>query len=106
VIPGLVIFLTSLSFNLFGVWLRSVSDPLQRWCWLNRLKSPRKPASLSNNGFIYSGSSLATEANAPWPICFVFMCRIAMAVLYALRIPACLTNIRIFVEYHYFNIGF
>ena len=30
VIPGTAIFLTALSFNLFGVWLRAVSDPLQR----------------------------------------------------------------------------
>ncbi|HAJ00583.1 MAG TPA: peptide ABC transporter permease [Dehalococcoidia bacterium] len=34
VLPGLAIFLTALSFNLVGVWLRAVSDPLQRWRWL------------------------------------------------------------------------
>lgn len=32
--PGLAIFATALSFNLFGVWMRGVSDPLQRWRWL------------------------------------------------------------------------
>ena len=34
VMPGVAIFLTALSFNLCGVWLRAVSDPLQRWRWL------------------------------------------------------------------------
>ena len=34
VVPGVAIFLTALSFNLFGVWMRAVSDPLQRWRWL------------------------------------------------------------------------
>lgn len=34
VMPGLAILLTALSFNLVGVWLRAVSDPLQRWRWL------------------------------------------------------------------------
>ena len=38
VIPGMAIFLTALSFNLFGVWLRAVSDPLQRWRWLKQTK--------------------------------------------------------------------
>ena len=38
VIPGLAIFLTALSFNLFGVWMRAVSDPLQRWRWLKATK--------------------------------------------------------------------
>lgn len=36
VTPGMAIFLTALSFNLFGVWLRAVSDPLQRWRWLRQ----------------------------------------------------------------------
>ena len=36
VIPGVAIFLTALSFNLVGVWLRAVSDPLQRWRWLKQ----------------------------------------------------------------------
>jgi len=36
VMPGMAIFLTALSFNLFGVWMRAVSDPLQRWRWLKR----------------------------------------------------------------------
>jgi peptide/nickel transport system permease protein len=30
-IPGAVIFLTSLSINTFGTWLRMVNDPLHRW---------------------------------------------------------------------------
>ena len=34
VAPGMAIFVTALSFNLFGVWMRAVSDPLQRWRWL------------------------------------------------------------------------
>ncbi len=41
VMPGMAIFLTALSFNLFGVWLRAVSDPLQRWRWLKRTKEAR-----------------------------------------------------------------
>jgi peptide/nickel transport system permease protein len=38
VVPGTAIFLTALSFNLFGVWMRAVSDPLQRWRWLKATK--------------------------------------------------------------------
>lgn len=38
VMPGMAIFLTALSFNLLGVWLRAVSDPLQRWRWLKATK--------------------------------------------------------------------
>ena len=41
VIPGVAIFLTALSFNLFGVWLRAVSDPLQRWRWLKQTKESK-----------------------------------------------------------------
>ena len=36
VVPGMAIFLTALSFNLVGLWLRAVSDPLQRWRWLQQ----------------------------------------------------------------------
>ena len=42
VIPGMAIFLTALSFNLFGVWLRAVSDPLQRWRWLKQTKESKE----------------------------------------------------------------
>ena len=42
VIPGTAIFLTALSFNLFGVWLRAVSDPLQRWRWLKATKEAKE----------------------------------------------------------------
>ena len=42
VMPGMGIFLAALSFNLFGVWLRAVSDPLQRWRWLRRTKEARE----------------------------------------------------------------
>ena len=42
VMPGMAIFMASLSFNLFGVWLRAVSDPLQRWRWLRRTKEARQ----------------------------------------------------------------
>jgi peptide/nickel transport system permease protein len=42
VIPGTAIFLTALSFNLFGVWLRAVSDPLQRWRWLKATKESKE----------------------------------------------------------------
>ena len=41
VVPGMAIFLTALSFNLFGVWLRAVSDPLQRWRWLKATKEAK-----------------------------------------------------------------
>ena len=34
VVPGMAIFLTVLCANLFGVWLRAVNDPLQRWQYL------------------------------------------------------------------------
>ena len=42
VVPGMAIFLTALSFNLFGVWMRAVSDPLQRWRWLKATKESRE----------------------------------------------------------------
>ena len=42
VVPGMAIFLTALSFNLFGVWLRAVSDPLQRWRWLKQSKEAKE----------------------------------------------------------------
>jgi peptide/nickel transport system permease protein len=42
VVPGMAIFLTALSFNLFGVWMRAVSDPLQRWRWLKATKEARE----------------------------------------------------------------
>ena len=29
--PGLAILLTTLAFNLVATWLRSVTDPVQRW---------------------------------------------------------------------------
>ena len=42
VIPGVAIFLTALSFNLVGVWLRAVSDPLQRWRWLKQTNESKE----------------------------------------------------------------
>ena len=42
VVPGLAIFMTALAFNLFGVWLRAVSDPLQRWRWLKATKEAKE----------------------------------------------------------------
>ena len=42
VFPGMAIFLTALSFNLVGVWLRAVSDPLQRWRWLKQTKESKE----------------------------------------------------------------
>ena len=42
VVPGMAIFLTALSFNLFGVWMRAVSDPLQRWRWLKATKESKE----------------------------------------------------------------
>ena len=42
IVPGMAIFLTALSFNLFGVWLRAVSDPLQRWRWLKQTKESKE----------------------------------------------------------------
>lgn len=41
VVPGMAIFLSALSFNLFGVWMRAVSDPLQRWRWLKATKESK-----------------------------------------------------------------
>jgi peptide/nickel transport system permease protein len=34
-IPGLAIFLTTLSLNLVASWARAVTDPVQRWRWLS-----------------------------------------------------------------------
>jgi len=31
VFPGLAILFTTLAFNLVATWLRSVTDPVQRW---------------------------------------------------------------------------
>ena len=42
VMPGLAIFMTALSFNLFGTWLRAVSDPLQRWRWLKQSEEAKE----------------------------------------------------------------
>jgi peptide/nickel transport system permease protein len=42
VVPGTAIFLTALAFNLFGVWMRAVSDPLQRWRWLRASKEAKE----------------------------------------------------------------
>ena len=42
VMPGVAIFLTALSFSLFGVWMRAVSDPLQRWRWLKATKESKQ----------------------------------------------------------------
>ena len=42
VVPGMAIFLTALSFNLVGLWLRAVSDPLQRWRWLKQTKEAKE----------------------------------------------------------------
>lgn len=42
VVPGTAIFLTALSFNLFGVWMRAVSDPLQRWRWLKATRESKE----------------------------------------------------------------
>ncbi|MBM3942981.1 MAG: ABC transporter permease [SAR202 cluster bacterium] len=42
VVPGTAIFLTALSFNLFGVWMRAVSDPLQRWRWMKATKEAKE----------------------------------------------------------------
>jgi peptide/nickel transport system permease protein len=42
VVPGFAIFLSALSFNLFGVWMRAVSDPLQRWRWLRATKEAKE----------------------------------------------------------------
>jgi peptide/nickel transport system permease protein len=33
-LPGLAIFLTTLSLNLVAGWLRTIMDPVQRWRWL------------------------------------------------------------------------
>ena len=34
ILPCLSIFLTTLSLNLLANWLRSITDPVQRWRWL------------------------------------------------------------------------
>ena len=47
VMPGVAIFLTALSFNLFGVWLRAISDPLQRWRWMKPTKEAREAGAVS-----------------------------------------------------------
>ena len=37
--PGLAIMITTLSFNLMASWLRSITDPTQRWRWLAAKKA-------------------------------------------------------------------
>ena len=34
-LPGLAIVLTTLSVNLLAIWLRGITDPVQRWRWLD-----------------------------------------------------------------------
>lgn len=34
VMPGVAIFLTTLSLNLIANWLRTITDPVQRWRWM------------------------------------------------------------------------
>jgi len=34
ILPGLSIFFTTLSLNLLANWLRTITDPVQRWRWL------------------------------------------------------------------------
>ncbi len=33
-LPGLAIMLTALSLNLLAAWVRTITDPVQRWRWL------------------------------------------------------------------------
>jgi peptide/nickel transport system permease protein len=33
-VPGFFIFLTALSINMFGLWLRMVNDPVHRWRYI------------------------------------------------------------------------
>ncbi len=35
-VPGVFIFLTALSTNLFGLWLRMINDPIHRWRYLRK----------------------------------------------------------------------
>ncbi len=42
--PGLAILLTALSLNLTATWLRTVSDPVQRWRWFMGRLEPRREA--------------------------------------------------------------
>ena len=44
-VPGLAIFFTVCSINLFGIWIRAVSDPLQRWRWLKVAQLPKHAVS-------------------------------------------------------------
>lgn len=41
--PGLAILLTTLSLNLVATWARTITDPIQRWRWLQ----PRSQASVA-----------------------------------------------------------
>lgn len=49
-LPGLAIFLTTLSLNLVANWFRTITDPAQRWRWLRVSKSVKESKSqlLSN----------------------------------------------------------
>ena len=40
-LPGVAIMLTALSLNLIAAWVRAVSDPVQRWRYLERREEPR-----------------------------------------------------------------
>ncbi len=51
--PGIAIFLTTLSINLVATWLRSVSDPVQRWRWLQK----GKPCESNKNQYAIGGGS-------------------------------------------------
>jgi len=42
--PGLAIFLTALCLNLLAGWVRTITDPVQRWRWLVPQQSPQPAA--------------------------------------------------------------
>lgn len=47
--PGLIIFMTTLSLNLTATWLRTITDPVQRWRWFASGRRARKQAAASES---------------------------------------------------------
>jgi peptide/nickel transport system permease protein len=64
VLLGTAIFLTALSFNLFGTWLRAVSDPLQRWRWLRQTEEA-KEAGVGSQGPVRERTWQPTRVSRP-----------------------------------------
>lgn len=59
-LPGIMIALTALSVNLIATWMRSVTDPVQRWRWL---RNPQSTASVGEHADVAGMSIKKSSAS-------------------------------------------